>query len=94
MPEPVLADVPEESRYELRVGDELVAFANYRRRNGRLVFLHTEVDPAFEGRGLGGRLAAGALDDARRQRVRVVPLCPFMASFIERHPEYRDLVDD
>jgi predicted GNAT family acetyltransferase len=50
------------------------------------------VNPAYEGRGFGSRLAEAALDDARRQALAVVPLCPFIAWYIEQHPEYRDLV--
>jgi predicted GNAT family acetyltransferase/glutaredoxin len=90
--EPTVVNVPEASRYELRVGDRMIGEAAYHRRNGRIAFTHTEVDEALEGQGLGGRLAATALEDARRQGLEVVPLCPFIAGFIERHPEYEDLV--
>lgn len=58
------------------------------------MFVHTEVDQHFEGRGLGSKLAARALDAARRAGERVVPLCPFIASYLERHPEYAAVVDD
>ena len=61
-------------------------------REGRISFTHTEVDPSCEGRGFGSRLAAAALDDARRQGLRVLPLCPFVAHYVETHPEYQDLV--
>ena len=54
--------------------------------------MHTEVDEALEGRGLGSRLVATALEDARREGLEVVPLCPFVAAFIDRHPEYQDVV--
>ncbi len=84
--------VPEAKRYELRVDGKRVGEAAYHRRNGRISFLHTEVDPALEGRGFGSRLAAAALDDARAQGLEVVPLCPFMEAFINRHGEYEDLV--
>jgi hypothetical protein len=87
-----VVDIPEESRYELRLGERVIGFAAYRRRPGRIVFTHTEIDESVEGRGLGGRLAAGALDDVRRQGFEVAPLCPFIASYIKRHPEYHDLV--
>lgn len=87
--EPEVVDVPEQSRYELRVGRETVGVAAYRMRgDDRIVFLHTEVDDALEGRGLGSVLAAGALDDARRRRLAIVPLCPFISRYIEGHPEY------
>ena len=87
-----VVDVPEASRYELRLGGKLVALAAYRRREGRIAFTHTEVDESCEGRGFGGRLAKFALDDARRQGLEVVPLCPFIAGYIQRHPEYEQLV--
>jgi hypothetical protein len=87
-----VVDVPEASRYELRLGGRLIGIAAYRRRNGRIVFLHTEIDESVEGRGFGGVIASGALDDARRQGLEVIPLCPFIAAYIERHPEYEDLV--
>jgi predicted GNAT family acetyltransferase len=90
--EPEVVDVPEASRYELRLGERLVGLAAYRRRNDRIVFTHTEVDESCEGRGFGGRLAAAALDDARRHGLEVVPLCPFISHYIERHPDYEELV--
>jgi len=89
----VVVDVPEASRYELRLGDRVVGFAEYRMRpGGRLVLAHTEIDEECEGRGFGSRLAAGVLEDVRRKGLDVTPLCPFMARYIERHPEHHDLV--
>ena len=90
--ESTVVNVPEASRYELRDGDRMIGEAAYRRRNGRLALIHTEVDEALEGRGLGSRLVRAALDDAREQGLEVVPLCPFVASYIDRHPEYQDVV--
>lgn len=87
-----VVDVPQASRYELRLGGRLIGLAVYRRRDGRIAFTHTEVDESCEGRGFGSRLAAAALDDARRDGLAVVPLCPFIAHYIERHPEYAQLV--
>jgi predicted GNAT family acetyltransferase len=86
-----VVDVPDASRYELRLGDRRIGLAAYRRRDGRIAFTHTEVDESCEGRGFGSRLAAAALDDARRQGLKVVALCPFIARFVERHPEYQEL---
>jgi uncharacterized protein len=80
-------------RYEVLVDGELAGFAQYVHRGGRYVFVHTEIDPRFGGRGLGSVLARGALDDVRAQGEPVVPLCPFIAGFIAKHPEYDDLVD-
>jgi predicted GNAT family acetyltransferase/glutaredoxin len=90
--EPEVVDVPEEGRYELRLGGRLIGIAAYRRRDSRIVFTHTEIDESCEGRGYGSRLAAAALEDARRQGLEVVPLCPFIARYVERHPEYHELV--
>jgi predicted GNAT family acetyltransferase/glutaredoxin len=88
----VVVDVPEKNRYELRLGRRLIGLAAYRRRNGRLVLTHTEVDEECSGRGFGTTLGLAALEDARRQGLVVVPLCPFMAYLIEQHPEYEELV--
>jgi uncharacterized protein len=81
------------SRFEIRVGED-VAFLQYRRTGaGGLVLIHTEVPHALEGRGLGGRLVKAALEAARAEGRTVVPRCPFTRSYIERHPEYAQLVD-
>lgn len=85
---------PERERFEVFEDGELAGFAQYIRRAGRLIFVHTEVDEAFEGRGIGSKLAAGALDAARANGDHVLPLCPFISSYIDRHPQYADLVDD
>ena len=87
-----VVDVPESSRYELRLANRLIGLAAYHRRDSRIAFTHTEVDESWEGRGFGSRLAAAALDDARRQGLEVVPLCPFIARYIERHSEYEEVV--
>lgn len=89
-----VTDAPDRSRFEITVDGELAGFAHYVRKGGRIVFVHTEIDDRFEGRGLGSRLAAGALAAARRAGEPVVPLCPFIASYIERHTEEQDLVDE
>jgi predicted GNAT family acetyltransferase len=85
-------DNPAEWRYEATLGDRLAGIVTYRLRPGQIVFLHTEVLPAFEGRGIGSRLAAGVLDDARARGLSVVPRCPFIAAYVRRHPDYSTLV--
>lgn len=81
------------TRYELTVDGVVAGHADHRLRpGGRVVFTHTEIDPAFEGRGLGSVLAREALDDVRRRQLLAVPLCPFVKSWIDRHPDYQDLV--
>jgi uncharacterized protein len=92
VPEPEVVDAPDASRYELRLEGDLIGVAVYRRRPDRIVFIHTEVAEAYEGHGYASVLATTALDDARRQGVAVVPLCPYIAGYIARHPEYQDLV--
>ena len=89
----VVRDNPEERQFEVLVEGVRAGLARYVRRPGRLVFVHTEVDPAYSGQGVGSVLAAGALDAARAEGVRVLPLCPFIEGFIAKHPEYADLVD-
>jgi predicted GNAT family acetyltransferase len=87
-------DNPAENRFEIFDGETLAGFARYVRRPGRIIYVHTEIDPAFEGKGMGSKLAADALDAARAAGERVVPLCPFINDYIERHPKYIDLVDN
>jgi len=88
----VVTDVPERSRWEASEDGELAGFAEYRLRAGRVVFPHTVVEPAFEGRGVASALVRTALDDARARALPVVPLCPFFRRWIDRHPDYADLV--
>lgn len=68
--------------------------AVYHLRGGVYIFVHTEVDDVWSGHGLGTKLAADALDDVRARGGAVVALCPFIAAYIRRHPEYQDLVDE
>ena len=86
-----VTDAEDRSRFEARVGGELAGFAEYRRTDDLVVFPHTEVDPAFEGRGVGSALARAALDDARGRGLPVLATCPFISGWMRRHPEYLDL---
>lgn len=90
--EAVVRDNPEASRYEIHVGGELAGFADYHLQPGLLTATHTEIDPAFEGRGLGSTLVRGLLDGAREQDAKVLPVCPFVTAYLRRHPEHADLV--
>jgi len=90
--EATVVNVPEAHRFELLLDGQRIGELAYRQRKGRIAFTHTNVNPAYEGRGFGGRLAEAALADARRQGLTVVPLCPFIAWYIEQHPEHEDLV--
>jgi uncharacterized protein len=85
-------DVPEESRYEIRVDGRRVGLLDYSVSEGTVTMPHTEIDPAYGGRGLGGELVAGALDDIRSRDLAVLPRCSFVRHYIEQHPEYADLV--
>jgi hypothetical protein len=87
-----VVNVREAHRYELVLDGERIGELAYRQRKGRIAFTHTNVNPAYEGRGFGSRLAEAALADARRQGLAVVPLCPFIAWYIEQHPEHEALV--
>jgi uncharacterized protein len=81
-----------ESRYETTV-DGKVSVVEYHREGQRITFTHTIVDEALEGRGIAAAMVKHALDDARTQGWQVVAQCPYVTRYIERHPEYRDLLD-
>jgi uncharacterized protein len=86
-----VVDNPEELRYELWLGATRAGFIEYRSEPGTILLVHTEVDPAFEGRGLGSRLVVGALDDLRARDLKLVALCPFVRAYLRHHREYADL---
>lgn len=88
-----IEDAPERERYEARVRGEVVGFLEYRRHPGRATLVHTEVDPAFEGRGVGSALARHALDAARAEGIRVRVVCPFVTTWLRRHREFDDVLD-
>ncbi len=88
--DPDIRDNPARHRYELTV-DDATAFVTYRRQDGVITFVHTEVPSSMEGRGIGSRLARHVLDAARQDGLRVVPMCPFIAAWMKKHPEYDDL---
>jgi predicted GNAT family acetyltransferase len=85
---------PEREAYLVEVDGEPAGLLAYRRVPDRTVFLHTEVDDRFGGRGIGSQLIRAALDGERAQGHQVEPRCPFVAAFIRRHPEDADLVPD
>ena len=91
MPNEKLTDNTADSRYELTVGDSVAAFASYRIDGESVWITHTEVTGP-EGQGLGSRLARRLLDEIRQRGQRVVPQCSFIAGWIDKHPEYADLV--
>jgi predicted GNAT family acetyltransferase len=87
-----VTDRPNELRYEIEEGGEVVGFLMYRVEPGVLDLVHTDVEPKWEGKGVGAALVKGALDDVRARGLKVRPYCPFVAAYIRRHPEYEDLV--
>jgi predicted GNAT family acetyltransferase len=87
-----ITDNRAEDRYEARIGGELAGIAVYRLSPDRIVFTHTEVAPEFEGHGVAGQLAKFALDDARARGLQVVARCPYIAEYIRRHPDYKELL--
>jgi len=86
-----VTDDPEHRRYVAREGDDLAGVAVYLRSPELIAFLHTEVEDAYGGRGVGSALARAALDDARAQGLRVLAICPFIDGWITKHPDYEDL---
>jgi uncharacterized protein len=91
---PVVTDNPAASRYELHVGAELAGLVDYGLddKDPVISLFHTEVKPAFRHAHLGTHLARFSLDDARRRGLAVLPFCPYINSWIKKHPEYADLV--
>jgi predicted GNAT family acetyltransferase len=83
---------PTESRYEIHVDGQLAGFTQYRTTPGVTEFVHTEIDEAHEGRGLGGQLARAALDDVRSAGDKVIATCPFIKGWIAKHEDYQDLL--
>ncbi len=87
-------DNPAMNRFEM-VNGGAVAFVEYERSGGdRVALLHTEVPEALSGRGVGSKLVRGVLEALRAEGAKVVPRCEFVAAYIGRHPEYRDLLAD
>jgi predicted GNAT family acetyltransferase len=90
--EAVVTDNPDASRYELHVAGELAGLVQYLLDGQVISLTHTEVEPAFQGAHLATKLARFSLDDARRRGLAVLPYCPYISSWIRKHPEYADLV--
>lgn len=82
---------PEKKRFELHIGDKM-AIVEYIPAKKNIVYTHTEVPPEFEGQGVGGKLAHHVMEYARENGLKVQPLCPFIAAYVRRHPEYNDII--
>ncbi|MEV0848110.1 GNAT family N-acetyltransferase [Streptomyces sp. NPDC049954] len=87
-----VTDDPATGRYEARLGPELAGFAQYIHSDGLIAFVHTVVDPAYEGRGVGSALVRTSLDAARASGTPVLAVCPFYSGWVARHPAYQDLL--
>jgi hypothetical protein len=82
----------DQSRYEVTVDDTVGGFVEYRDKGDYVQLTHTEVDPSYEGEGLGSQLARAVLDNLRNEGRAVIPSCSFINSYLKRHPEYAELV--
>jgi hypothetical protein len=95
--EPVITDNTAESRFEIHVGGERAGLVQYHipgHDPAVISFVHTEVDDRFQGMGLAGKLARAVLDSARERGFQVLPYCPYIKSWIAKHPDYVDLVPE
>jgi hypothetical protein len=88
-----IRDNVDEHRFEADLGDGSFAIAEYKLITGKIVFTHTKVPPAHEGQGIGSALIRFALASARERGLKVIPICPFFAAYIKKHPEEQDLLD-
>lgn len=88
-----LVNNTELNRFEIGVSDA-TAILEYRTYGQRIYFTHTEVPTIFEGKGIGSKLVKGALDYAVANGLKIVPQCPFVATYIKRHPEYAEHVQE
>ena len=92
-PQSEVRDNADRHRFEIDLGDGSFAFAEYNLLTGKIMFTHTEVPEAHEGEGLGTALIQAGLESARARGLKVIPICPFFAAYIRKHPEEQDLLD-
>lgn len=86
-------DYPERHRFEIDLGDGLFAIAEYTLPEGKIMFTHTKVPASHEGQGLGTALIKAGLDAARERGLKVIPICPFFAAYMQKHAEVQDLLN-
>jgi hypothetical protein len=87
-----LVDNPDQARFELRIDDDVVGWAEYLPAGDSVIIAHTEIAKDHEGEGLGGLLLRATLDAIRARGKTVIPICPFAAAYIERNPELAEFV--
>ena len=92
-PDVVVSADKERNRYEITVDGQSAGYAAYVDHGGRRIFHHTEIGEQFGGRGLASRLIAAALADTRSHGLRVVPVCPFVAAYVKKHPDFDEILD-
>ena len=92
--EPVVRDEPDENRFTIAVDGEVAGFIGYRREGDAVALLHTEVDSAYEGQGLGSKLVGGALTQLRDAGTPVLPHCSFVRRYLQRHEDLRSVVPE
>ena len=88
----VIADAPEAQRYEGELDGGLAGILEYSVKHGRIALIHTEVLPAFEGKGVAAAITRFALDEARRQGLLVIAICPYVRRYLATHPDDMDIV--
>ena len=88
-----IRDNPERHRFEADLGDGSFAIAEYTLPAGKIMFTHTEVPQAHEGKGIGSALIRHALGEARNRGLKVIPICPFFAAYMQKHADVQDLLD-
>ena len=86
-------DNPDRRRFEIDLGDGSIAIAEYTLPAGKIMFTHTEVPEAHEGKGIGTTLIRFALDAARERGLKVIPICPFFAAYMQKNADVQDLLD-
>ena len=91
--QPIVRDNPERHQFEIDLGDGQFAFAKYNLLPGAIRFYHTVVPDSHGGQGLGTALIQAGLEAARDRNLRVIPICPFFAAYLKKHPEEQDIVD-
>jgi len=89
----IVRDNPERHQFEIDLGDGEFAYAKYNLLPGAIRFYHTVVPESHGGHGLGTALVKAGLAAARQRNLRVIPICPFVAAYLKKHPEQQDIVD-
>ncbi|WP_244258522.1 GNAT family N-acetyltransferase [Streptomyces sp. Tu 2975] len=90
---PTVRGLPAEHRYEIQVDAGIAGFTAYRDRGDQRVFYHTKIDEALSGQGLAARLVHDALEDVRAANKRIVPVCPYVKKYLEKHEGFADISD-